>query len=154
MSSRSGRYEQKGKQEQPEQEQQQPTARDYDIGTEEIRRPGISPEFLRAQKIRHVDVEEAESLLGFRPSSGGIWIPYPGLNSTEMVVNGRKFGRLRLDKPSGSTKYLSPKNSGAHVYVPPGGPPFGLTTRNRRGRVQNDKSSGSRNLHRRHRGNH
>jgi hypothetical protein len=45
--------------------------------SEKIRRPGISPEFLRAQKIRHVDVEEADSLLGFHPTSGGVWIFIP-----------------------------------------------------------------------------
>ena len=89
-------------------------------------RPGISPEFLRRQGVVHVGKEHASELLGFPVHSGGLWIPYPGLNSTEMVVNGRKFGRLRLDQQTDSTRYLSARESGAHVYIPQG-PPFGPT---------------------------
>ena len=102
--------------------------RGYDV---QQLRPGVSPEFLRAQNIRHVDIEEAELLLGLRPSSGGLWIPYsnPHNPGGPLIVNGRPFGRLRLDKPSKAAKYLSPEKSGAQLYVPAHGPPlpFGKT---------------------------
>jgi hypothetical protein len=97
--------------------------REYDVS--ELR-PGVSPEFLRRLGVVPVDQESASQLLGFAASGGGLWIPYPGLNSASMVVNGRKFGRLRLDKPTSDAKYLSPKESGARVYVPHG-PRFGST---------------------------
>jgi hypothetical protein len=31
----------------------------------------------RAAQTKHVDVEEADSLLGFHPTSGGVWIFIP-----------------------------------------------------------------------------
>jgi hypothetical protein len=60
-------------------------------------------------------------LLGFRPLSGGggLWIPYfRQEGGPSLIVEGREYGRLRLDKPSGDAKYLSPKGSGAQLYVP------------------------------------
>ena len=85
----------------------------------EIIRPGVSSDYLRAQKIRHVDRDEASELLGFPVSCGGIWIPYydpfkPG----PLLVNNRPFGRLRLDRPTSDAKYLSLKDSGAQLYFP------------------------------------
>ena len=88
----------------------------------EIRRPGISAEFLRGRNIRHIDEVEAEFRTGFKAS--GTWIPYPGLGSAELLVNGKPFGRLRLDYPKGGAKYLSPRGSGAQLYIPQG-VPFG-----------------------------
>ena len=82
-------------------------------------RPGVSDEFLRAQGCRHVEADEAGALLGFRPSGGGVWIPYPDFSQVgPLVVEGREYGRLRLDKPSVNAKYLSAKGSGAQLYVP------------------------------------
>ena len=66
---------------------------------------------------------EAEGLLGFKAGSGA-WIPYPGSNSRGMLVNDRPYGRLRLDHPRGHVKYLSPRDSGAQLFMPQG-PPFG-----------------------------
>jgi hypothetical protein len=94
----------------------------------EVVRPGISSAFLKAQNIRHVDAVEAESLLGFRPRSNctGIWIPYhDSYKPGSLIVNGRPFGRLRLDKPTPGAKYLSPKEGGAQLYVPINAGPFG-----------------------------
>ena len=92
----------------------------------EISRPGVSQEFLHAQGVRRVDAAEAEVLLGFKPSCGGIWIPYHSpFNNSPVIVQGRAFGRLRLDNPAKGAKYLSPKNSGAQLYVPLNGGPFG-----------------------------
>jgi putative DNA primase/helicase len=88
----------------------------------EISRPGISTEFLRRHSIRHIDEFEAEALIGFKAS--GIIIPYPGLASLKLMVNGREFGRLRLDHPTSAAKYFSPRGCGAQLYVPQG-PPFG-----------------------------
>ncbi len=42
----------------------------------EIKRPGVSEEFLRTRGVRHIEAEEAWALLGFVPSGGGLWIPY------------------------------------------------------------------------------
>jgi hypothetical protein len=86
-----------------------------------LSRPGISSEFLRRHNIGHVQDWQTEELLGFKASSG-IWISYPGLHSREMVVNGRPFGRLRLDHPRNGAKYLSPRESGAQLYIPEGAP--------------------------------
>ena len=94
----------------------------------EVVRPGISSAFLKAQDIRHVDAVEAESLLGFRPrnNGSGIWIPYhDSYKPGPLIVNGRPFGRLRLDKPTPGAKYLSPKEGGAQLYVPINAGPFG-----------------------------
>jgi hypothetical protein len=88
-----------------------------------VTRPGISPEFLSRHGVRHVDKDEAESLLGFK-AGGGEWIPYPGSNSRGMLVNDRPYGRLRLDHPRGHVKYLSQRDSGSQLFVPQG-PPFG-----------------------------
>ena len=83
----------------------------------ELSRPGISPEFLRRHDIRRIQEYEAESLFGYR--AAGIWIPYCGANSAQLVLNGRPFGRLRLDHPTNSgAKYLSPRDSGAQLYLP------------------------------------
>ncbi len=93
---------------------------DYTNG--KLSRPGISPQFLRRHCIRHVDEVQAEAMIGFKAS--GVWIPYPGITSAEMIVNDRPFGRLRLDRPTNGAKYLSPRGSGAHLFIPRG-PPFG-----------------------------
>ena len=85
----------------------------------EIKRPGVSEEFLRTRGVRHIEAEEAWALLGFVPSGGGLWIPYRSFEGEgPLMVNGREYGRLRLDKPSADAKYLSAKGSGAQLYVP------------------------------------
>ena len=68
--------------------------------------------------MRHVEAEEAEALLGFRPRGGGVWIPYFSQEGGPLMVDGREYGRLRLDKPSARRKILSRKESGAQLYVP------------------------------------
>jgi hypothetical protein len=100
----------------------QPHIRPYDPRNDEITRPGISSGFLRRNQIRRVDEIEAEALLGYKQP--GILIPYPDLHGPKLMVNGRQFCRLRLDRPTSSVKYLSPKDGGAQLYVP-AGPPFG-----------------------------
>jgi len=86
-----------------------------------ISRPGLSSEFLARHNVRHVEAQQAAALIGYEAS--GTWIPYPGLHSSELIVNNRPFGRVRLDSPNGA-KYLSPKESGAQLFIPQG-PPFG-----------------------------
>ena len=39
-----------------------------------IKRPGVSEEFLRARRVRHM--EGGGVAREFRPSCGGAWIPY------------------------------------------------------------------------------
>jgi len=84
----------------------------------QVHRPGISPDFLAAAGVRHVDATEAERLVGYAAS--GLVIPYRQIDGSPILTpDGRPFHRLRLDKPTGSAKYLSPKASGAQLYVPP-----------------------------------
>ena len=64
-------------------------------------------------------------MLGFSVSCGGMWIPYDNPHAAgPLTVNNRPFGRLRLDNPTRNAKYLSPKGTGAHLYVPINAGPF------------------------------
>ena len=74
------------------------------------RRPGISEATLSALNIRHVTKEEAFDLLGQR--FDGLYIPYG------VYVDGKPFGRLRLDQPQDGRKYTQRINSGVHPYIP------------------------------------
>lgn len=83
------------------------------------KRPGISSHTLAAAGIRHVDAAEAETLVGYK--AAGILIPYRHLDGSPIVTaDGDPFCRLRLDAPTSSAKYLSPKGGGAQVYFPTG----------------------------------
>lgn len=55
--------------------------------------------------LRSVTAEEAKAHLGFKPSSGGLLIPYPGT----------EYARLRCDE--GSARYLAPTGKEVPVYV-------------------------------------
>jgi hypothetical protein len=86
----------------------------------EVCRPGVSALFLRRNGIRHVDEMEAELRVGYKKA--GILIPYSGLNVSQLMVNGRHYCRLRLDRPTSDAKYLSPRDSGSQLYIPQGAP--------------------------------
>jgi hypothetical protein len=86
----------------------------------EVSRPGVSALFLRRNGIRHVDEVEAELRVGYKKA--GILIPYSGLNVSQLMVNGRHYCRLRLDRPTSDAKYLSPRDSGSQLYIPQGAP--------------------------------
>jgi len=75
-----------------------------------IARPGISAVTLANLDIRHVDEAEACELIGQRYA--GLFIPY-GIH-----VDGKPFGRLRLDKPEADRKYTQRAGSGVHPYFP------------------------------------
>ncbi|MEI8341504.1 MAG: phage/plasmid primase, P4 family [Verrucomicrobiota bacterium] len=75
-----------------------------------IQRPGISPDTLAALGIRHVTEAEASELIGQKYS--GLYIPY-GVH-----VDGKPFGRLRLDQPQDERKYTQRTGSGVHPYIP------------------------------------
>ncbi|MEI6071347.1 MAG: hypothetical protein WCS31_06120 [Verrucomicrobiae bacterium] len=79
-------------------------------------RPGITPETLEAEGIRPVSESEAETLIGM--AAPGIAIPYHDAGDRPLMVNGQHFHRIRLAEPKGSAKYLSPKDSGAQLYIP------------------------------------
>jgi len=90
-----------------------------DNAERQVRRPGISPEVLAAAGIRHVDAIEAKRLVGYEVA--GILIPYHELDGSAMrTPDGNPFVRLRLDLPTTSAKFLSPRGSGARAYYPPG----------------------------------
>ena len=85
----------------------------------DISRPGISADMLGRGGIRHVDESEAESLVGYY--AAGVVIPYRRLDGSALLTpDGMPFYRLRLDNPKGSARYLSPRDAGAQIYVPPG----------------------------------
>lgn len=73
-------------------------------------RPGIANATLQRLGIRSVSPEEAKSLVG--QSFAGLFIPY-GLR-----VQGRPFGRLRLNTPQSDRKYTQAVGSGVHPYIP------------------------------------
>ena len=83
-----------------------------------ISRPGISPELLAAAGVVRVDGKEAMARVGYEAS--GILIPYINRNGDPVMVNGVAFARLRLDIPTSSAKYLSPRSSGCQLYEPHG----------------------------------
>jgi len=81
-----------------------------------LQRPGISPATLVLAGIRRVSSGEAFELCGL-PASG-IWIPYFDAQGRTITINGREYGRLRLDEPRGDMKYYQPPDSGSHVHIP------------------------------------
>ena len=40
------------------------------------------------------------------------------MDSVFIIINGREYGRLRLDEPRGDMKYYQAPDSGSHVYIP------------------------------------
>ena len=73
-------------------------------------RPGILPATLAKLEIRCIDEAEAFELLGQRYA--GLYIPYG------IYVDGKAFGRLRLEKPESDRKYTQRAGSGVHPYFP------------------------------------
>jgi len=80
------------------------------VNTEALTRPGVSTGTLAALDIRHVSENEALELVGQK--FAGLYIPY-GIH-----VDGRPFGRLRLDVPQADRKYTQRVDSGVHPYFP------------------------------------
>jgi hypothetical protein len=76
----------------------------------EVSRPGVSALFLRRNGIRHVDEVEAELRVGYK--NAGILIPYSGLNVSQLMVNGRHYCRLRLDRPTAMQSIFHPETAG------------------------------------------
>ncbi len=82
----------------------------------QFNRPGVSDETLRKAGIHRVTADEAFELCGLHKS--GIWIPYSDINGKPVMVNGKPYGRLRLDEPTDNCKYSQATNSGSHAYLP------------------------------------
>jgi hypothetical protein len=90
---------------------------DFDDGRPH--RPGVTSEFLEEHGIKRVTAAGASEALGYRVNSSGLLIPYFRHfgNGAALIVNGRPFYRVRLDKPGANgAKYLSPCESGAQLY--------------------------------------
>ena len=94
-------------------------------GTSALKRPGISQATLKSAGVHVVTGEEAETLIGFKTE--GLAIPYHDIGERPLTVNEKHFHRVRLSNPLGSAKYLSPKGSGAQLYIPKGQGPTGAT---------------------------
>ena len=85
---------------------------------EDLRRSGLSDEFIRLAKFFSVTHQQAAKTLGFDPGSPGLAIPYPNTNGS-----GPLFIRVKPDKPfrdegGRAAKYLSAKGGGNRLYVP------------------------------------
>ena len=89
-----------------------------------MNRPGITQETLEGAGIRPVSGDQAKTLIGYQ--AGGIAIPYHDIEGQPLMVNGTHFHRVRLSEPKGA-KYLSPKDSGAQLYIPLGQEQTGTT---------------------------
>lgn len=87
-----------------------------DPSRDPLTRPGITRDTLVDAGIRYVDAEHAKTAIGYE--APGLAIPYWTLCGKPLEIKGRHFHRVRLDKPKGSAKYLSPKASGAQLYIP------------------------------------
>lgn len=85
------------------------------MSADPLNRPGITRETLIASGIRHVTSEDGKALIGYAAS--GLAIPYTTPAGHPLEVSGRPFYRIRVDEPRGA-KYLSPKDSGAQLYIP------------------------------------
>ena len=86
---------------------------------EDLKRSGLSDEFIRLAGFHSATHQQAAKTLGFDPGSPGLAIPYPNTNGS----SGPAFTRIKPDRPfpdeSGrAAKYLSPKKSGNRLYVP------------------------------------
>lgn len=73
-----------------------------------VNRPGISSETLDAAGVRHINEEEARSLIGY--AVAGLLIPYQSRKGVRLVVNGKPFCRVRLDKPRLSCSWPGGQN--------------------------------------------
>lgn len=80
------------------------------VKTNGVSRPGISEATLARLGIRRVEEAEAFDLIGQKFT--GLYIPY-GIH-----VEGKPFGRLRLDLPQAGRKYTQRVDSGVHPYFP------------------------------------
>ena len=85
---------------------------------EDLRRSGLSDEFIRLAKFFSVTHQQAAKTLGFDSGSPGLAIPYPNTNGS-----GPLFIRVKPDKPfrdegGRAAKYLSAKGGGNRLYVP------------------------------------
>lgn len=88
------------------------------MNTLDLARPGISTASLARAGVRTVNADEARELVGF--AAPGLLIPYVTRTGSPVLTEGRPFYRLRLERPTGSAKYLSPAKSGCQLYEPPG----------------------------------
>lgn len=79
-------------------------------------RPGITAETLASAGIREVSEHQAMDLIGM--AAAGIAIPYHDIGDRPLMVNEKPFHRVRLNQSLGKAKYLSPKGSGAQLYIP------------------------------------
>ena len=90
---------------------------DFDDGRPHRR--GISTKFLEEHGIKRATAAEASEALGYQVNSSGLLIPYFRHfgNGAALIVNGRPYCRVRLDKPGANgAKYLSPRDWGSQLY--------------------------------------
>jgi hypothetical protein len=86
---------------------------------QELRGSGLTDETIRAAGPYSGTKEKVEAVLGFSVFSGGLCYPYPGTNGS-----GPAFTRVKPDVPFKDAggkiaKYLTAKNAGNRLYIPP-----------------------------------
>jgi hypothetical protein len=85
----------------------------------DIQASGLNAELINLANLRSADRVEVTQILGFDAGSGGLVIPYPGTNGTRPA-----FVRVKPDVPfhdseGRAAKYLTAKNAGNRLYIPP-----------------------------------
>ena len=73
---------------------------------------------LKRAGIEHIDAATAFARTG-QPYSG-LWIPYRNLDGSDMMHDGKPFGRIRMDVPTDKQKYHQEYGSQVRAYLSPG----------------------------------
>jgi hypothetical protein len=81
-------------------------------------RPGVTDAYLLAAGCHHVDENECVRLYGFK--AAGIAIPFRAMRGEPILDADKSFCRVRLYDETDSQKYSQRRDSGAHIYIPPG----------------------------------
>src|SRR4051812_14557916 len=86
---------------------------------QDLKSSGLSDEMIELSACYSIDRAKGKHELTYDPGSDGLAIPYPGTNG-----NGPAFVRIKPDVPFKDSegrpaKYLTAKNAGNRLYIPP-----------------------------------
>lgn len=88
--------------------------------TLELKRPGVSSDWLQQNGIHHISAQHARQAVGTEAS--GLLIPYmdrfAGDANPILDPGDKPFARLRLDVSQGTKKYHQPAGTAVHGYLP------------------------------------
>jgi hypothetical protein len=86
----------------------------------ELEASGLTEDSAATANLRCAPRDEITRILGFDARCGGLLIPYLGTNGTRPPFVRVKPDRPFTDRFGKPSKYLSPKNAGNRLYIPPG----------------------------------